>query len=232
MDLCEYLLHWKEQHPSSDSDSFHVTEIREDQHGKSLLILNGAIYCSLYNKEFHRLHICEGDLLSVGFLGEMSEKLLIPRAREYALYLLDGKDYTEKQLKRKLIDHHYSDEISRKVLDDLKQMNLVDDRRYAQTYLEQKSGKRSFRDMKEKLSLRGIDPAVTTEVWYEMREDPDEENDPEKAALESCFEKKAKALNFDNPKDRDRMVRYLLGKGFEYSAIRKVMREKTLSDTN
>ena len=100
----------------------------------------------------------------------------------------------------------------------------MDDYRYAVTYLQENAGKRSLRDMKAKLFLRGVEAGALARAVEDFRESGrEEEEDPEREALRVWVEKKSQTLDLTDRKDRERLFASLMRKGFSYSMIREVL---------
>lgn len=154
-----------------------------------------------------------------------AEEKLLQRCKERSLYLLTGQAKTERRLREKLAKSaHYTEEIIEKTLSFLKEYGYLDDYRYAVTYLQENAGKRSLRDMKAKLFLRGVEADALARAVEDFRESGrEEEEDPEREALRVWVEKKSRTLDLTDRKDRERLFASLMRKGFSYSMIREVL---------
>ena len=97
------------------------------------------------------------------------------RAREAALKLLDYQDRTACEMIDRLVKKGFDIGISQDVTDSLISVNLINDKRYAELYLDyaKNSGKGS-RWIVNKLKLKGIAPEIIEEV---MEEDESEETE-------------------------------------------------------
>lgn len=81
------------------------------------------------------LKIQPGRVMTEEDISEAVDKNCYRRARERALYLLDNRDYGYAEMFRKL-EPNYPEEICYRVVNDLSELGLIDDRRYAEKCAE------------------------------------------------------------------------------------------------
>lgn len=120
------------------------------------MTLEDGMAFPLYGKELAGYGIREGEELADAGYEEILHSLLPKRARRKALELLRSMDRTEAQLRRKLSDARYPDEIVEDAVAYVKSYHYVDDVRYAASYLEHHRDDRSLRQMEQTLYQRGI----------------------------------------------------------------------------
>lgn len=92
--------------------------------------------------------------------------------RSYALSLVSAADKTCAQLERKLLER-YSPEETEDALAFMRQYGYLDDERYARRFAEFFRGKRSRREVEQKLYEKGIPSAVSAACLGELDEDYD-----------------------------------------------------------
>ena len=149
----------------------------------------------------------------------------LKRARSYCLRLLSISSRTERQIVLKLEEKGYSEEASGKTMDALKGEGLVDDERFARDWTDsrQRSNPRSRKMLKKELIAKGVEADTIDKVLSEMGE----ETDDVKTALAAAERKLAKTAGAE--KDKAKVFRYLLGRGFDMDtaeeAVRKVLDE-------
>lgn len=146
------------------------------------------------------------------------------RARERALYLLESRSHSEKELFDKLcrnVDEAVAAEITAKMVD----LGLVDDESYARRWAsmlfrEKKYGPRRIR---QSLMQKGFDRLLIDTVLEEMREEYSPEDTDEQ--LQAIIARKyARYLEDDDPKNRSRVINGLLRLGYDYEQIRTALR--------
>ena len=140
------------------------------------------------------------------------------KARERALYLLDGRDYSFTEMYEKL-EQNYSEEICLNVCKNLAELHLIDDRRYAEARARELFEIKRVGMYKAKMELkrRGIPDSIIEEVTEAY-------SDEEEAfsRLEQLVEKKYERYLTDE-KGVKKVKNALLRQGYSYSEINAVL---------
>ncbi len=140
------------------------------------------------------------------------------RAKSKALWLLDRADRSEKVLAEKLVQSGIKKETAKTVIERLKELGLVDNRRYAENlaryYLE---NNRSKRQTFAKLYEKGLPSELIKEVLSGSETD-------EKEQIKAVIEKKYKA-KLETKENRQKTVAALLRRGFNYGSIKSALAE-------
>lgn len=136
------------------------------------------------------------------------------RARERALYLLGLRDYACKELEQKLYTEA-PPEIAVAVVERLRQVGLLDDRRYAARLARSLSEGKHYprRRIEQELRRRGIDPLTAQSAAEEV------DGEDYEQALALLRKKYYNKLN--DPDSRRRVTAALARRGFSYGAIRR-----------
>lgn len=171
---------------------------------------------SLYARELKCYGIEEGRELENEIYEMLLSQLLYKRARERALYLLDRRPYTDRQLREKLAGR-YPEQVIDRVMDFLQGYGYVDDAEYACRYLETYAGRKSRAQLIRELSLKGISRDVVCGHLDRMEYDD----------TEGLGRQLKRYLRGKDPADRavrERTFRYLYGKGYSVSDIHQAFR--------
>ena len=136
------------------------------------------------------------------------------RARERALYLLGLRDYACKELEQKLYTEA-SPETAAAVVERLRQVGLLDDRRYAARLARSLSEGKHYprRRIEQELRRRGIDPLTAQSAAEEV---DGEDYEQALALLEKKYYNK-----LNDPDSRRSVTAALARRGFSYGAIRR-----------
>jgi regulatory protein len=130
-----------------------------------------------------------------------------PRARERALQLLEYRERSIAELTRKLRDSGYGTALVLATVARCAELGLVDDERFAEAWVRSRtSAGHGSRRIRRELAEKGVSPE-TIAVALEGACAPDQELARARAALRG-----QRALN---RKDRDRLVRRLVARGFD-----------------
>lgn len=112
-----------------------VTKIEELSGRRRLVYINGEQAFALYSTEVRRYGIAEGKVLASEDLEQLRTELLDKRAVKRAMYLLQAKDYTEKELTEKLQKDFYPQESVEGALAYVRHFGYLSDERFAQMYV-------------------------------------------------------------------------------------------------
>ncbi len=94
------------------------------------------------------------------------------RAYNYALHCLDYRDYSSRDMYRKIAETYKNEKLCRAVVVKLEKAGLIDDRRYAEKlarkYVESK--KYGYRRAKREIMLKGIDEFISEDALAQYDE--------------------------------------------------------------
>jgi regulatory protein len=152
----------------------------------------------------------------------MPEKGL-DKARSYAISIIDYRPRSEKELRARLKQKGYDNQLIEKIIIDLKQHGLIDDVKFARLVARSQSHGMSCNPsfIRRELQARGVDREIIDEAVKELKENFDEEE-----AARSIFNRRLKAVQgLDKNKQKTRLYRYLKRRGFSDSIIFKLLDE-------
>ena len=152
------------------------------------------------------------------------QEVFIPRARSRAMHLLEKQDRTRFGLKKKLREGGYPELAIESAIAYVESYHYIDDVRYAASYVRYhqygKSRRRIEMDLRAKgVSDEDIDRAIETEFTIS-----------EEDMIRQTMEKRHYDHSSADLKERQRMYRFLMGRGFAYEDIDRVIRSTTLTD--
>ena len=171
----------------------------------------------MYKGELRHYGIREGEELGEESFREIMEELLPNRAKKKALHLLERMDRTETQLRQKLTELRYPKEIVEEAVSYVKSFHYIDDVRYARQYIESRRERESIRQMRMALLQKGIAGEILDGVLQDT-EPPDEEKQ-----IRRWMEKRQYDPEAADEKERARMYRFLLRKGYSCENIRNLL---------
>lgn len=173
--------------------------------------IDGQYAFPLYLSELNKYHISEGDEISTAIL-EVIGEVIHRRIRERILYLLGDMPRTEKNIRTKLIQSHYTDESITPVIEELKEYKYIDDVNYAYEYANSLkfNGNKSRRIIEVKLYEKGVPGEVISQVMNDIETDETEQ-------IERMIRKKGYEpdelyqLDYNS---QQKIYRYLMSRGF------------------
>lgn len=195
-----------------------VTSVIPVDKRKCKVFLEEDFAFPLYRGEAERFRIQEGTELPEGVYRQIVEEILMPRARERALYLLQSQGRTGSQMEKKLCDAGYPEEVIKRVMEFLREYRLIDDSAYTENFIRVNREKKSSRQMVFELQQKGIDRRDISRILEESPQD-------DLAAARNLLKKRLRTADLSDIKERNRLGAYLGRRGFSYDVIRRVMEE-------
>lgn len=138
------------------------------------------------------------------------------KTKEKALRLLEFRNHSTGELRKKLKIAGSTDEDIEKVIEFLREYNLVNDREYAKRLaLDLKNLKKyGERRIRSELLTKGISSEYIEEAISELPEFEEDE----------LFELVCKRLKGDfEKKNKDRVLRYFIARGYSFDEIKKAI---------
>ena len=186
--------------------------------GRAKICLAGGTDFVLYKKEYESYGIEEGADLSEADYNQIVSEILIPRCKKRALHLLEKQDRSEKNLRDKLKEGGYPEEIIDIAIDYINDYGYLDDARMAASHIRFYQDSRSKLRLKQDLIGKGISSEVIDRVLEE------EYTCDESELIEKLIMKK----HYDNEnatyEERAKMYRFLAGRGFSSDSINRVLK--------
>ena len=186
--------------------------------GRAKICLAGGTDFVLYKKEYESYGIEGGADLSEADYNQIVTDILIPRCKKRALHLLEKQDRSEKNLRDKLKEGGYSQEIVDIAIDYINEYGYLDDARMAASHIRFYQDSRSKLRLKQDLIGKGISADVIDRVMDEEYTS-DESDLIEKLLLKKNYDK-------DNAtyEEQAKMYRFLAGRGFSSDSINRVLK--------
>ena len=200
-----------------------VTQIAEVTKTRSKVFLDGEFAFVLYKGELRLFQITLGEELKQEYYDEIMHNVLPKRAKLRSMNLLKSRDYTEAQLIRKLKEGGYPKEVIAKAVAYVKDFHYIDDRRYATQYISYHSQDKSRKRIMLDLQNKGIAQEIAEFAYEEVLESGDLM--PQEELIMKFLQKKHYDPQTADYSDKQKIYRYLLGKGFTMEQIRHAIGE-------
>ena len=197
-----------------------ITKVQALTKQKYRIFLDGESAFAVYKGELSRYHLEEGAVLPPEVYEELVNRVLKKRATLRAMHILERTDKTEAQLRRKLEESEYPKEAVESAIAYVTSYGYLDDRRYAEHYIEwKKQGKG-----KARLKMELVQKGISREIIEEVLESTDFGETRE--MIRQIILKKRKTDIPMNEKEKQRLYGFLMRKGFYSSDLLAVMREE------
>ena len=149
--------------------------------------------------------------------------VLPKRAKKRCLMLLQKKDYTEEELRRKLRAGEYPQDSIDEAIDYVKGYHYVDDYRYCKSYISCYGDKCSRQQILSRLLAKGVDKNCILEAYEEVQSMGEVVSEEE--LIYALLSKKHFDIAAADMKSRQKMYRHLLYKGFSIEGISRVFHD-------
>ena len=188
-------------------DKLHLTKISLSN-GEEVLIDNDVCRDNYLKK---------GDEISEEKLNALVFQSQYQRAKSRAVWYLDRKDRTAKDLYNKLCLAGFDKKAVAKVIARLQEVGLIDDRRFAENYASRlMEGNVSKREALQKMLQKGVPYDMAKDVLSECDSD-------EGAQIEALINKKYRTKLMSNG-GKEKVYAALIRKGFSYDAVKNALK--------
>lgn len=164
---------------------------------------------ALYKGECRRYNLQEGGELSDEELLEIRGEILIKRARKRVMHLLERMDRTENQLRTKLKQGYYPEDVIEDAIGYVKSYHYLDDLRYAGNYVRCHKDRKSRRMLQKELLARGV-----SKEWIARALEEECPQDNEREKILRWIQKKNYSSQTADMKEKQRMYQFLVRRGF------------------
>lgn len=172
----------------------------------------------LYKGELSRYRITEGSAILEETVSKINQEIIAKRVKLRAMHLLNTMDRTEADLRSKLERGGYTADMIELALGYVKSFGYIDDEKYAKRFAESKKDSKSKLEIRSALTRKGIKKEYIEHALQECMGEEDE-----REAILRAMRKKGYTPEEKNPEKKQKMMGYLMRKGFRYESIRQVI---------
>ena len=189
-----------------------ITGIEERKKSMTALYIDGEYAVSVDTMTFLSVGKKVGSEITDDELYELIETSKYNRAKEKALYLIEYRSRTKKELYDKLVVL-FGESASERAIERLEELGLINDEKYAREYAEVLLERKGFSRQRAEFELmkKGIDKDVIEEILDELEPEPVEQI---RRLLQTKFVRR-----LSNEKDLAKTVNSLKAMGYRWSDI-------------
>ena len=153
---------------------------------------------------------------------EISKSENLSKCKESALRTIERSYKTEKEIRDKLLSKEFDIETVDSTIDFLIEYGFIDDSKFVSMYIKDRIRTQGRNKIRYSLISKGVNKLLIEEAFSEL----DRDDEIERATI--LCEKKY--LNISKREDDDfkiknKLTRYLLGRGYDYDIAKEVIRE-------
>ena len=208
-----------------------ITKIEEINIGRGKNKLAFLIYADenfiflFYSQDIRNYQLKEGYEITPSLYERIIEETVYRRAKQKALATLKRVDKTEKEIRLKLKDGYYTDEIIDMTIDYLEKYNYINDERYTSNYIRTHKLNKSKLAIKTNLLKKGINKTVLEKIIFDEYINFEDESDPEMIAIQRAVHKKYNNISSLSWKEKQKLIASLYRKGFDIDKIQTYLKE-------
>lgn len=196
--------------------NYKITDLK--QIGKSeryKLFLDFAYRCDLELEIIYKYHLKDGVILSEEELNEILFENKKLTCFSVALKYVSKSLKTEKQVRDYLLKNEYPLELVDLAVKKLAEYKYIDDAAYAKSYFNTYSQTKGIKLIKNELKNKGIKNEILQEVFEDVSDNID--------VISKIVQKKLKNCVVFDQKQKEKLIRSLISKGYDYSDIKRVL---------
>lgn len=199
-----------------------ITDVQPRRHRLSQLYIDGEAAVKVDTETWLRSGLMPGDEIDDERLHRLLQDSAAHRAHEKALYLLEHRAHSKKELERKIACAEFDKDAAKAAADRMEELGLIDDEQYARRLTQELFTRKKFgvRRVKQELREKGIADEIIALVLEEFS--PETEETVEK--IRELIERKYPMAQEDE-KVRRRAVAALQRYGYKLEDIFAVLNE-------
>lgn len=195
-----------------------VTKLEAVTKAKYKVYIEEKFAFVLYKGELSRYHVKEGQEITSETWEKIRKEVLLKRAKFRAMHLLNDMGRTEAQLRTKLKQSGYPEDIVSEALSYVKSFGYVNDLNYAKNFIDSRKDKKSKKEIYMQLQGKGLSQDDIEQAMSECYEKEDSI-----AAIEKLVKKRHYEPENASYEETQKLMAYLVRKGFSYDDVRHAL---------
>lgn len=199
-----------------------ITKIEQCKRNKERvnIYIDEEFVFAIYMELVYRFNLKVNEEVDKEKLTEIAKVENLSKCKDSALKTIERSYKTEKEIRDKLLNKEFDEETVEKTINFLKEYTFIDDLKFTKMYVKDRIRTQGRNKIKYALIQKGVNKYLVDEVLEEL-----DRNDEEERALLIC-EKKYLSIckrEEDDFKIKNKLIRYMLGRGYEYEVARNVV---------
>ncbi len=198
-------------------------QVQKKYPSRRSIFLDGRFFCGINEDVAVKFHLERGMEIDEGKLKELLYEEEISKAKSYVYRILARRMYTTKEIRDKLVERGYVDKIVEDVIATLERYGYLNDRTYAQEWIESRmrSKPKGKIALRQELGRKGIDRSIIEDALSQAF---DESKESEMAL--DLARRKVRSFNADDPVAAKRKLQsFLIRRGFDFEAVKDVIKQ-------
>ena len=172
----------------------------------------------LYKGELFKYQIHKDEEISEETIAGIKKEVLVKRAKLRAMHLLNAMPRTEQQLREKLAQNEYPEDVIEAAVSYVKSFGYINDEAYIRNFIISRKNSKSKREIVMLLGQKGLRGELVDNIVEEMYAE-----ESELSTIKEIMRKKRWNPSEMEEKEKQKMLAYLMRKGFSYEEIRRAL---------
>ena len=181
--------------------------------------MDGEFAVGAHEDVIARLGLAVGQTFDADRLAELVEAETVRKARERALRLINYRDRTSCEIRRRLIGSDFPEKAVEEVVDQLSRAGLLDDRKFSRDWVKSRTASKPMGKLRltHELRSRGVEPKLVEEALESL------DNETERQLAHSLASRKLDKMDAGDPSTKTRLVSFLRRRGFGWETASEVV---------
>ena len=195
-----------------------VTNIESITKTKYRVYIDDEFAFVLYKGELFKYQIHKDEEISEETIAGIKKEVLVKRAKLRAMHLLNAMPRTEQQLREKLAQNEYPEDVIEEAVSYVKSFGYINDEAYIRNFIISRKNSKSKREIVMLLGQKGLRGELVDSIVEEMYAE-----ESELSTIKEIMRKKRWNPSEMEEKEKQKMLAYLMRKGFSYEEIRRAL---------
>lgn len=166
-----------------------------------------------------KFDVVKGMVWTENLLNKLQEEEAYRKGLKKGFDLLYRSSKTKKQLKRKLIEKEFSEDVAERVVEKMSDEGFLNDLHYSEQFIETRAVRYGAYRMRQELRLKGVSDDIIDEALGNVEQDSEYDR-----AMVIAQKRVGQYRSDPNEKIYSKLVAYLSRKGFSYDVVKKAVR--------
>ncbi|MGB9664671.1 MAG: regulatory protein RecX [Ignavibacteria bacterium] len=195
----------------------------ERKGNKIQVTFSDSTILKLSSDVYKKFPISAGEELDESFIELIKKENEYFEVKKSALRFLSIRNHSSQELYKKLSKKKFSDQIIKKVIDELLSIGYLNDKKFAEQYLSELTGK-LFGPLKIKNEM--IKRGIAKEIIDDVLSDYFNNDEIQKEVIKNILSKNRFPKKISNRNEMQKIYNYLISRGFQNGIVMEVLKEK------
>ena len=202
-------------------------QVQKNHPSRLSIFLDGNFYCGVSEEVAIKHQLKKGMNVDENELKELLHDEELSNAKKYVYTILARRMYSSSEIRKKLKEQGYTDEIIDNVILMMEGYGYLNDKTFAEEWIQSRrqNNPKGKIVLKRELTQKGIEGDIIEEVFNQSFD----ESQQSEIALDMARRQSRSYRNDDPISARRKLQGYLIRRGFDFETVRNVV-DKVLSE--